>query len=294
MYSMGGQSRSMGLGAAAARQAQCGVYVTGLPPTTTQAQLEQLFSAHGPIRRVKVYMEDGDKDASTRCKGDALVTYVKPSSVDTAVPRLNGHQVAPGFTIKVTQADFSHKEGGRDSGGRDEGGPALPEQCCAEQYPVVILHNVYTAEEVTENPDGFYSELEADMLGECARFGTVRCVVTLEGEYEGSVAITFADSAGARECAKTMHGRFFDGRQIEVDIVGKFEGGAEGSVGQLLLPLGDQVDAEHRDAAGTSAAAATAAAAPVESAAPAAAAAPEPEPPVEEIPTDLDSFLSSV
>ena len=55
------------------------------------------------------------------------------------------------------------------------------------------------------------------MLQECVQHGTVRRIVTPEGPYyEGSVAVVFAEFESAQKCAKAMHGRFFDGQQIEV------------------------------------------------------------------------------
>lgn len=48
--------------------------------------------------------------------------------------------------------------------------------------------------------------------------------MTPEGPYyEGAVAVVFEDTAAALACAKAMHGRFFDGRQIEVELQGKVE-----------------------------------------------------------------------
>ena len=61
-------------------------------------------------------------------------------------------------------------------------------------------------------------------LGQCVRYGTVRRIVTPEGDYyEGAVAVVFEDTPGALACAKAMHGRFFDGRQVEVELQGRVE-----------------------------------------------------------------------
>lgn len=58
---------------------------------------------------------------------------------------------------------------------------------------------------------------QADMLSEAVKFGHVRRIVTPEGPYyEGSVAVVFGTTADAQKCAQAMHGRFFDGRMIEV------------------------------------------------------------------------------
>lgn len=50
--------------------------------------------------------------------------------------------------------------------------------------------------------------LQADMLMECVKFGTVMRVATPESPgYFGSVCITFDASSGADDCARAMHGR---------------------------------------------------------------------------------------
>ncbi|CAN0464344.1 unnamed protein product, partial [Laminaria digitata] len=85
--------------------------------------------------------------------------------------------------------------------------PPLPEACGADKHPVVVLRNVYTREESETDPN-FFDDLEADMLMECVKFGTVISVATPETPgYIGSVCVTFAASSGANECADAMHGR---------------------------------------------------------------------------------------
>jgi hypothetical protein len=131
----------------------------------------------------------------------------------------------------------------------------LPPECEADKYPVVILRNIYMSEDA-ENDPSFYEELEVsvsrrgtralqpaiiiitrclvitrclaawqfDMLQECVKFGTVRRIVTPEGAYyDGSVAVVFTTTVDAQKCAEAMHGRFFDGRQIEVEMQGNLD-----------------------------------------------------------------------
>lgn len=48
--------------------------------------------------------------------------------------------------------------------------------------------------------------------------------MTPEGDYyAGAVAVVFVSFEAAQACAKAMHGRFFDGRQIDVELQGKVE-----------------------------------------------------------------------
>lgn len=121
----------------------------------------------------------------------------------------------------------------------------------ADKFPVVILRNVYDPDETAEE---VFADLEADMLQECVRHGyastpflssllsspsllfivlfstlpplrsEVKKILSPEGDYyAGCVAVVFATFDAAHACAKAMHGRFFDGRQIEVEMQGKVE-----------------------------------------------------------------------
>lgn len=90
------------------------VYVTQLPPDTTEAELKDVFSRCGVISeeidggkpRIKLYRND---DGSL--KGDALIVYFRPESVSLAIQmlddsplRLDARGAGP---IKVQAADFS-------------------------------------------------------------------------------------------------------------------------------------------------------------------------------------------
>ena len=56
------------------------------------------------------------------------------------------------------------------------------------------------------------------MLVECCKFGKVLRLVSPEGvlfDHLGCIAVTFESMAAARDCASSLHGRWFDSRQIE-------------------------------------------------------------------------------
>lgn len=86
-------------------------------------------------------------------------------------------------------------------------------------YPVTLLSKVYNpyASECTTDPN-FFGDLEADMLVECCKFGRVMSLILPEGDIFdslGCIAVTFETVESARECASSLHGRWFDSRQIE-------------------------------------------------------------------------------
>jgi hypothetical protein len=59
---------------------------------------------------------------------------------------------------------------------------------------------------------------QADMLAECCKFGKIICLMSPEGpafDSLGCIAVTFESMTAARECASSLHGRWFDSRQIE-------------------------------------------------------------------------------
>jgi hypothetical protein len=59
------------------------------------------------------------------------------------------------------------------------------------------------------------------MLVECCKFGKVIRLVSPEGplfDHLGCIAVTFEIMAAARDCSSSLHGRWFDSRQIETMV----------------------------------------------------------------------------
>ena len=73
----------------------------------------------------------------------------------------------------------------------------------------------------------FLEELEGEIIVEAARFGTVKCVVTLPqvAYYFGSCVVTFTEVAAAQACAETMNGRSFADGFIQVQALGNWGDG---------------------------------------------------------------------
>ena len=75
------------------------LHVANLAPTTTEADLHGLFSAHGNVAEVNLPM---DRDRR-RSLGVAVVTMATPQGAQSAMQALNGKEVAA-QTLVVSQA----------------------------------------------------------------------------------------------------------------------------------------------------------------------------------------------
>lgn len=95
------------------------IYVSHLPPDTTVDELSALFSRYGVIAeeidtgrpRIKMYTDEAGV-----FKGDALIVYFRPESVQLAMQMLDdsdfrlGQNAPDGERMRVQPADFSFKE----------------------------------------------------------------------------------------------------------------------------------------------------------------------------------------
>lgn len=99
------------------KKATTAVYVTSLPEDVTVEELQQVFSKFGVIAesldsdapRIKLYQDDDG-----RFKGDALIVYFRPESVDLAVRMLDESDLRlgqPAITgpMRVRPAESSYK-----------------------------------------------------------------------------------------------------------------------------------------------------------------------------------------
>jgi cold-inducible RNA-binding protein len=75
------------------------VYVGNLSYETTEAELRELFSAHGTVESVNLITEGG----SGRSKGFGFVEFRDDKEANAAIAALNGTEVR-GRTINVNQA----------------------------------------------------------------------------------------------------------------------------------------------------------------------------------------------
>lgn len=70
----------------------------------------------------------------------------------------------------------------------------------------------------------FITELEAEFLIECVKFGTVVSLTTFpeSSYYLGSMIVTFDQPSSAQACAQVMDGRSFADQFIQVQALGNW------------------------------------------------------------------------
>ncbi|KAH9809507.1 RNA recognition motif (aka RRM, RBD, or RNP domain) [Teratosphaeria destructans] len=103
------------------------IYITSLPEDTDMEEIQQTFSKYGVIAesldgdapRIKLYYDENGK-----FKGEALVVYFRPESVDLAVTMLDGvdfrmGQTLPTGPMRVVPADQSFKSQKDQPAGED-------------------------------------------------------------------------------------------------------------------------------------------------------------------------------
>ncbi|KAJ7262183.1 hypothetical protein B0H12DRAFT_1013023 [Mycena haematopus] len=233
------------------------VYVTGLPPDTEQDELVERFSKCGVVEeddegepKVKMYAkEDGTFN------GEALVVYFKEDSVLLALNILDDAELRfgdPSTVMRVTRADFTHKNSGGGGINNDPSkprktvdkkkasrrigkmqkkllewddedgfGPALqPEDSINVENKnsrVVVLKHMFTLQQLEEDA-ALLLDLKEDVREECATLGEVTNVVLYDKEAEGVMTVKFRDPLSAQACVLKMNGRFFDGLRVEAAL----------------------------------------------------------------------------
>ncbi|MEO6271324.1 MAG: RNA-binding protein [Lautropia sp.] len=97
------------------------IYVGNLPWRATDAQLTQLFSAHGEVSEARVVT---DRETG-RSRGFAFVSMASPEAARAAIAALNGHTLE-GRALVVNEANEQARPagggGGGAGGGRRPGG----------------------------------------------------------------------------------------------------------------------------------------------------------------------------
>ncbi|RMZ77190.1 hypothetical protein DV738_g4492, partial [Chaetothyriales sp. CBS 135597] len=224
------------------------VYVTSIPLDATRSEIQSVFSKCGMIAeeidsgqpRIKMY-----EDEKGAFKGDALVVYFRPESVQLAVQMLDDSdfrlgESRPAERMRVQAADFSYKSQQevpeKKSKGEqrkiikktqkmnskladwdDDDDPRVVGQPSSQWDKVVILKHIFTLEELEEDPSAML-EIKEDIRDECSKLGEVTNVVLFDKEAEGVASVRFTRPEVAEACVRVMNGRWFNGSQVEAFV----------------------------------------------------------------------------
>ena len=258
-----------------ARKASSAVYVEGLPRDATEEELFETFKKCGVVKldarterpKVKVY-----RDERGEVKGDGLVVFLKPPSVELAVTLLDQTELRLGDAstkMTVSAAKFEAKRGGSEGGddgedGGDAKGGAKKAMTKTERKRaaailkrqeaqalgwsgfddaedakklIVVLRHMFTLEEMYSDVN-LRKELEEDVVEEAQRAcGPVMSVRTYTRSKDGTMTVSFKTRHAAEACVAAWNGRWFDGRQIAASM---WDGETKISTGQ------DESDAAQR------------------------------------------------
>jgi len=217
------------------------VYVSGLPFDTTLEEMKEVFSKYGIISedintgqpRIKLY-----KNSEGNLKGDGLVTFLKPESVELCINLLDeaDFRLGESSKIRVQKAEFKEKEKTNDNNGHKniDNKRKIQQKIIKQQKKldwfdettgkraekskkVMILKNMFTVEEIEEDPS-LILDLKEDVRTECENFGEVTNVVLYEKNPEGVISVRFKDELSVLLCIRKMNGRYFAGKRIVAEV----------------------------------------------------------------------------
>ncbi|CAN6674009.1 cold sensitive U2 snRNA suppressor 2 [Trichomonascus vanleenenianus] len=220
------------------------IYISNLPNDTTEKELEETFSKYGVIgedlhtdsKRIKLYRDENDK-----LKGDGLIHYFRPESVDLAIQMMDGTDLRLGVPdpkgpIRVEKAQF-------EKAGENEGRQKEPvkltdeekiqirkkmrklnskiadweeddERLEEEGLREVVLKYVFSMDEL-EQDDTAILDIKEDIRDGCEEIGVVTNVTLYDLEPDGIVVVKFKDASDAEACVRRMKGRYFSRRKLD-------------------------------------------------------------------------------
>jgi len=212
------------------------VYVSGLPDTITEKQLEEIMSKCGMVEhdvrtkkaKLKIY-----KDEKGVPKGDGLCTYIKHESVELALQIIDGSQFQ-GKTLKVERAKFemkgdaydpklkpkklNKKEKEKAAKQKEKLFAWIPDKMKGERgknEKVIIIKNLFDPLEFSVDPTKIL-DYSARIRTQCSKFGTITKLVLFDKHEEGICQISFTEASEADLAIEMLHGRLFGKRVMNV------------------------------------------------------------------------------
>ncbi len=186
--------------------------------------MKQIFSKYGIIAedllagkpKIKLYTDDDGK-----FKGDALVVYLKPESVELSIQMLNGTKLrVNGGDITVQKAEFKEKTDTEAKGTKrqltEEEKQTIRKRLKAlnekaedwngdddtinpKWLKTIVIKRAFTQKEIKEDPL-VLNDIEEDMKEGCEEIGSVEKVIVFDQEEEGVVMVRFQNSDSAVKC----------------------------------------------------------------------------------------------
>ncbi|VDL24980.1 unnamed protein product [Hymenolepis diminuta] len=204
------------------------VYVSGLPPTITEAEFVALMSKCGIIMsdpltdklRIKLYRDEEGKP-----KGDGRCCYIKIESVDLALNILDGMHYEPGYVLHVERAKFHPKKDfdytkhrrlttkeKREFKQKQENlfkwKPEANKHIRSKKERVVILRDVFDETDLGLDVS-LIPDVRERVRIQCAKVGVVKKIVVHDTNPEGVVAVTFSTPEEADIAISFLNGALF-------------------------------------------------------------------------------------
>eukprot|EP00002_Diphylleia_rotans_P007165 TRINITY_DN1667_c0_g1_i1.p1 TRINITY_DN1667_c0_g1~~TRINITY_DN1667_c0_g1_i1.p1 ORF type:complete len:387 (-),score=117.17 TRINITY_DN1667_c0_g1_i1:175-1335(-) len=209
------------------------IYVTNLPEDTNIDEVHEYFKKVGIIKKdietgepkIKLYK---DKD-SGKLKGDGLVTYFSPASVDLAISILDETDFRPGCVVKVSKAVFQPKadfdpsqlKRKKKKKPKFDQTKQLAWGLAPEHAEIkkrnVVLKNLFDPREFQDD-ESLIREIHEDIERECGRIGPVERFDMYKDNPEGVIFVRYKMGEHAEKCIEVMNGRYYGGRKTSADF----------------------------------------------------------------------------
>ncbi len=97
--------------------------------------------------------------------------------------------------------------------------PADPTKVGGSDSPTtsILVHNMFDKDE--EDEEGWPNDIKEEFIEECGKHGKIISVLVMSNDPGGKIYATFETVDGARACAESLAGRFFDKRQLRAEFV---------------------------------------------------------------------------